>query len=98
MCNFKYKKVQEARYVHSGLMKYHGEKYYHPYLSDDTTNDQMFVHCALKNMFSTVDIEPGSVVVIELDNCRLQYKSPPHFDDIQEFSNILAYKSMGKVK
>ena len=63
--------------VHSGLMKYHEQKSYHPYLSDDTTHDQMFVHCALKNMFSTVDIEPGSVVVIKSDNCAIQYKCLP---------------------
>jgi len=36
--------------VHSGLMKYQGEKTYHPYLSADRKHDQHFVHCVLEEM------------------------------------------------
>ena len=73
--------------VHSGILKNHGEKSYHPYLSDDRKHDQSFVKIVIKEMLKDADIEPGSYIVIESDNCSSQYKSAPHCHNIQELSD-----------
>ena len=36
--------------VHSGIVKLHGEKWYHPYLSNDKHHDQIFVKLVLEKM------------------------------------------------
>jgi len=74
--------------VHSGLMKYLGTKSYHPYLSYDLKRDQQFVYCVLQQMLQEVDIQEGSTMVIESDNCKVQYKSTEHFDTIQALADF----------
>lgn len=44
--------------VHSGIVKIHGEKIYHPYISDDKKHDQTFVKLDLEKMISTVVNKP----------------------------------------
>lgn len=75
--------------VHSGLMKYQGEKSYHPYLSADRHHDQHFVQCVLEEMLSDVELDPDTTIVIESDNCASQYKSSAHFDGMQQMSDAL---------
>ena len=72
--------------VHSGILKLHGEKSYHPILSDDKKHDQPFVKLALEKMLDTVDSIP-EICVIGSDNCTSQYKSSEHFDDTQHICN-----------
>ena len=69
--------------IHSGIVKLHGEKSYHPYVSDDRKHDQKFVKLVLEEMLATVDAIP-EVCIIESDNCTSQYKSAQHFNEIQE--------------
>lgn len=69
--------------VHSGIIKIHGEKSYHPYVSDDKKHDQTFVKKVLKEMIATIECLPQSCIV-ESDNCSSQYKSAKHFEDLQE--------------
>lgn len=76
----------ETMTVHSGILKLHGEKSYHPILSDDKKHDQPFVKISLEKMLDTVDSMP-EICVIESDNCSSQYKSAQHFDDIQYICN-----------
>lgn len=64
--------------VHSGIMKFEGEKSYYPYLSDDKKHDQHFVELALHEMISELPTIPETIV-IESDNCSQQYKSASHF-------------------
>ena len=64
--------------VHSGIMKIHGEKSYHPYVSNDRKYDQKFVKLVLKEMLDTVDMLPGMCII-----SSSQYKSAQHFDDMQ---------------
>ena len=44
--------------VHSGILKIDGEKFYHPYLSDDRKHDQKFVLLCLEEMLATVEVLP----------------------------------------
>ena len=74
--------------VHSGIVKIHGEKSYHPYVSDDRKHDQKFVKLVLEKMLDTVETMP-EICVIESDNCTSQYKSAQHFEDIQEICNSI---------
>ena len=76
----------EAITVHSGIIRLHGEKNYHPYVSDDKKHDQTFVKLVLEEMIGTVENIPESCV-IESDNCSSQYKSAQHFDDLQYICN-----------
>jgi len=74
--------------IPSGIIKLHGNKSYHPYISDDKKHDQKFVKIVLEEMLETLDSIP-EMCVIESDNCSGQYKSAQHFYDIQELSNKL---------
>ena len=67
--------------VHSGILKLHGDKSYHPYVSDDKKHGQVFVKIVLEKMIGTVE-NKSELCVIESDNCWSQYKSAQHFDDI----------------
>lgn len=73
--------------VHLGLLKYHGEKSYHPYLSHDKIHDHSFVHLSIKEMLKEVTINTATTIIIESDNCSSQYKSCAHFADNQQLSN-----------
>ena len=72
--------------IHSGIVKLHGEKSYHPYMSNDHKHDQKFAKLVRKEMLDTVDTIP-KICVIESDNCAAQYKPAQHFDDIQAICN-----------
>ena len=74
--------------VHSAILKLHGDKSYHPYVSDDKKHDQPFVRIVLEKMFDTVDSIP-QIGIIESDNCSSQYKSAEHFEDCQCVSTKL---------
>ena len=68
-------------------MKYQREKSYHAYLSQDLKHDQVFVECAQHEMLIGTEIEPRTTIILENDNCSLQYKSSPHFESIQKISD-----------
>ena len=74
--------------VHSAIVKHHGCKEYHPYLSDDKKHDQKFVKVALSEILETITDQPtADMCIVESDNCASQYKSAEHFYDIQSLSN-----------
>ena len=60
---------------------------YHPYLSHDRNHDQSFVKWCVNKLVSFSGVESGGVVIIDSDNCKLQYKSAEHLDDMQEIAN-----------
>ena len=65
--------------VHSGLMKFNGQKTYHPYTSSEKKYDHVFVKVAIKEMLAEIDIKQRITVIIQKDNCTFQYKSCAHF-------------------
>jgi len=73
--------------IHSGILKFQGNKTYHPYFSDDLTHDQSFVNVTLYQMLSSIEIEPKTSLIITSDNCKGQYKSTQNFFDLQRLSN-----------
>ena len=80
--------------VHSGILKLYGEKYYHPYISDDLKHDQKFVRVCVEEMLSSIDIphDETQYLVIESDNCTSQYKSAEHFYDLQCIADAIKKK------
>ena len=38
-------------------------------------------------MLIGIEIEPRTTIILENDNCSLQYKSSPHFESIQKISD-----------
>ena len=80
--------TQHQLTVHSGMIKYHGEKQNHPYFSSDLKHDQSFVRAAIEEMVSEIDLTtPNMCVIIQSDNCSNQYKSSANFFDLQELSD-----------
>ena len=75
--------------IHSGLLIQNGVKVYHPYVSNCRLHDQVFVHQALQEMVSTIEVPEGVPMVIESDNCSSQYKSCQHFYHLQSLANQL---------
>ena len=63
------------------------EKSYHAYLSQDLKYDQVFVEYALHEIFKGIEIEPGCTIVLERDNCSLQYTSCQHLDSTRNISD-----------
>ena len=53
--------------VYLGILKRGGNKYYHPYFSNDKKHDQSFVKCVIDEMIKDI-IEPGMTLIIESDN------------------------------
>ena len=68
-------------------MKYNGKKSYHPYLSHDKLHDHCFVRKALKELLREINVNAGTTIIIERDNCASQYRSCAHFNDIQQLSD-----------
>ena len=77
--------------VHSGIVRTPYQKTYHPYLSDSREHDQTFVYMALKEMLDSTEITDLETIIIESDNCTVQYKSAEHFSDIKKFSDEYQY-------
>ena len=74
--------------VHSGLVKFTGEKSYHPYFSDSHLHDQVFVKLAIDRMLHHIVNFPEHILIlIESDNCTSQYKSVQHFADMQSLAD-----------
>ena len=73
--------------IHSGILKVGGKKSYHPYVSNERRHDQPFVHIVLEKMLEEVDMKLHSYIVIESDNCSVQYKSAQHFNNMQELAD-----------
>ena len=48
--------------IHLGIVKLHGEKWYHPYLSNDKCHDQTFVKLGLEKMLESVPTMPGMYI------------------------------------
>ena len=67
--------------VHSGIVKLHGGKWYHPCLSNGKRHDQTYIKLVLKKMLESVPSMP-EMCIIESDNCNVQYKSAQHFEAI----------------
>ena len=59
--------------LHSGIIKLHGEKSYHPHISDDKK---------LKEMIATIECLPQTCIDIS-DNCSCQHKYTKHFGYLQ---------------
>ena len=45
----------------------------------------------MEEMLNEAEIDPDKYIIIESDNCSLQYKSVPHFHNLHEICN--KYKS-----
>ena len=50
--------------VHSGILKFQGNKSSHPYISNDLTHDQAFVYLGLNQMLSDIEIAPRTTVIV----------------------------------
>ena len=68
------------------------------YISEDKKDDQSFVKIALMKialmkMLDEVDIDEGSVCLLESDNCNIcdKYKSVQHFYHIDQFQKLTPY-------
>ena len=58
--------------VHSGLVRYNGEKSYHPYLSSDRNHDHNFVKCAIEEILSELNLKASTTIIIKMTiaNCN----------------------------
>ena len=55
--------------VHSGILKFKGEKSHHPYLSANRTHDQHFLQLCILEILKKVDFSKNpAYIVIESDN------------------------------
>lgn len=81
--------VKKQITIHSGIVKNNGDKSYHPYVSDTLKHDQVFVKFAIMDMLENTNLANISTIIIESDNCKAQYKSAHHYDDLQEITNML---------
>lgn len=81
---------KDAVTVHSGIVKFHGEKVYHPYISDDKKHDQKFVKLVLRETIESIESFP-ELCIVESDNCNSQYKSAQHFEDIQSLADLFNF-------
>ena len=68
--------------IHSGIVKLHEEKWYHPYLPNDKHHYQSFLKRVYEKMLESAPSMP-EMSIIESDNCNVQYKSAQHFEAIQ---------------
>ena len=80
--------LHEQITVHSGILKFKGEKSYHPYLSSNRKYVQHFLQLCILEILKKVDFSknPG-FIVIESDNCSYQYRSSAHFHGMQTLAN-----------
>ena len=78
--------------IHSGILEVDGEKFYHPYFSDDRIHDQEFVIETIREILVNVEIPPGETMIIVSDNCSSQYKSALHFYHLLQLSKMLNVK------
>ena len=67
--------------VHSGILKWNGEKNYIAHFSYDRKHDQLFVDNVVKNIIGNANL------LIQSDNCSSQYKSARHFSHLQKLAN-----------
>ena len=63
-----------------------GTKAYHPYLSDDLIQDNVYVNIVLDEMMC--DVQGNKPLLIESDNCSSQYKCTAHFVKCQEIADL----------
>ena len=71
-----------------GILKFKGEKSYHPYLSANRKHDKHFVQLLILEILKKVDFsENPGYIVIESDNCSYQYKSYAGFHGMQTLAN-----------
>ena len=89
-CNGSHEQVT----VHSDLMKYQTEKFYHPYLSQCKIQDQNVVDCVIEKMMSLAEVNADKTTIIESiimrlnhHNCSSQCKLHAHFQGIQRLSS-----------
>ena len=54
---------REQKTIHSGILKFRGEKQYHPYISDDLKHDQAFVANVIENMLNEVEVSSDMALV-----------------------------------
>ena len=83
--------------VHSGILKYQGEKSYHPHLSEDKKHDQHSSDVVLYEMLKEIENTAG-YIIIESNNWKSQYKSAAHFASIQSIADLYYkkyYKYLG---
>ena len=74
--------------VHSGILKVHGLKSYHPYFSDSKIHDQVFVNEVLLEMLQNIgDFDKIDAILIESNNCSNQYKCAQDFYHLQYTSH-----------
>ena len=58
--------------IHSGKLKFEGKKVYHPHVSNDLSCDQSFVFVTLNVLLSDADIDSGTILIVNSDNCCCQ--------------------------
>lgn len=58
--------------IHSGKLKFEGKKVYHPHVSNDLSCDQSFVFVTLNVLLSDADIDSGTTLIVNSDNCCCQ--------------------------
>ena len=81
-------RTQETISVHSGISKSKDGKIYHLYLSNSKKHDQVFTKITIEEMLGEEDLNSGDVIIINSDNCSVQYKSGLHFYHLQEIANV----------
>ena len=69
--------------VHSGILKKDGNKEYHCYLSEDRIQDHAFVNRVQDEMLEEINHDQ-KYIIINSDNCSIQYKCAAHFDKLQK--------------
>ena len=76
--------------VHSGILKLHGHKSYHPYFSVGKIHDQVFVNDVPLEMLQNVDdFDKTDAILIKSNNCFKKYKCAQNFYHLQYISNKL---------
>lgn len=58
--------------IHSGKLKFEGKKVYHLHVSNDLSRDQSFVFVTLNVLLSDADIDSGTTLIVNSDNCCCQ--------------------------
>ena len=80
--------TQKTVSVHSGISKPKDEKIFHPYISNSEKHDQLLTKIAIEEILFEEDLNSADVIIINSDNCSIQYKSGLHFYHLQIIANV----------
>ena len=96
--------TQETVSVHCGISKSKDGKPYYPYISNSKKHDQVLTKNAIEEILVVEILNSADVIIINGENCSVQYKSGHHFYHLQEIANVydktinLMYKILGNRK